>query len=103
MHKLVATAVCTLLGFTGIASAQTDSIVILTTYPATGSSSRATTILAPKLEEILGRDIRMEYDVGARGGVAVRPMKRRSSCQPSGIWRYCQPYRNPSVSIRSAI
>jgi tripartite-type tricarboxylate transporter receptor subunit TctC len=71
MHQLVAPAVCALLGFAGIASAQTDPIVVLTTYPATGSSSRATTLLAPKLEEFLGRDVQMEYDVGARGGVAA--------------------------------
>jgi hypothetical protein len=67
MHKLIALAVCSLLGFAGISSAQTDPIVVLTTYPETGSSSRATTILAPKPEEFLDRDIQMKYDVGVRG------------------------------------
>jgi tripartite-type tricarboxylate transporter receptor subunit TctC len=71
MHKLIATIVCSLLGFAGIASAQIDPVVILTTYPATGSSSRATTILAPKLEQFLGREIRMDYGVGVRAGVAA--------------------------------
>jgi tripartite-type tricarboxylate transporter receptor subunit TctC len=71
MHRLIATAVCSLLGFAGIASAQTDPIVILTTYPATGSSSRATTILAPRLEEFLGRDTQMDYGVGVQAGVAA--------------------------------
>ena len=68
MNKLSALWTCIFLGFTGIGSAQTDPLVILTTYPATGSSSRATTILAPKLEEFLARDIQIKYDVGARGG-----------------------------------
>ena len=71
MHKLIATVVCSLLGFAGIASAQTDPIVVLTTYPATGSSSRATTILAPKLGDFLELDIQMDYGVGVRAGVAA--------------------------------
>ena len=37
MHRLIPTVALGLIGYTGLATAQTESIVILTTYPATGS------------------------------------------------------------------
>ncbi len=69
MHRLVPTVALGLIGYTGIATAQTESVVILTTYPATGSSSTATTIIAPKLQEYLGREIEIDYGVGLQAGV----------------------------------
>ena len=69
MHRLIPTVALGLIGFTGLASAQTESIVILTTYPATGSSSTATRILAPKLQEHLGREIEIDYGAGLQAGV----------------------------------
>ena len=69
MHRLIQTLALGLVGFTGLASAQTESVVILTTYPATGSSSTATRIIAPKLQEYLGREIEIDYGVGLQAGV----------------------------------
>ena len=64
MRNLLSTLTLGLSVFTGPASAQPDAILILTTYPATGSSSTATTIIAPKLEEYLGREVAIDYGVG---------------------------------------
>lgn len=69
MHRLIPTLALGLVGYTGLATAQTESIVILTTYPATGSSSTATRIIAPKLQEYLGREIVIDYGVGLQAGV----------------------------------
>jgi len=69
MHRLIRTVALGLIGYTGLASAQTESVVILTTYPATGSSSTATRIIAPKLQEYLGREIVIDYGVGLQAGV----------------------------------
>ena len=71
MRRLLATITMSLLAYAGLASAQSDPILILTTYPATGSSSQATTIIAPKLEEYLGREVEIEYGVGVQAGVAA--------------------------------
>ena len=71
MRRLVTTVTLSLLAYAGLASAQSDPILILTTYPATGSSSQATTIIAPKLEEYLGREVEIEYGVGVQAGVAA--------------------------------
>ena len=69
MRRLIPTVALGLIGYTGLALAQTESVVILTTYPATGSSSTATRIIAPKLREYLGREIEIDYGVGLRAGV----------------------------------
>ena len=69
MHRLIPTMALGLIGYAGFVTAQTESIVILTTYPATGSSSTATTIIAPKLQEYLGREIEIDYGVGLQAGV----------------------------------
>ena len=69
MHRLIPTVALGLVGYTGLATAQTESIVILTTYPATGSSSTATRIIAPQLQEYLGREIEIDYGVGLQAGV----------------------------------
>ena len=69
MHRLIPTVAMGLIGYAGLVTAQTESIVILTTYPATGSSSTATTIIAPKLQEYLGREIEIDYGVGLQAGV----------------------------------
>ena len=69
MHRLIQTLALALVGYTGLSSAQTESVVILTTYPATGSSSTATRIIAPKLQEYLGREIEIDYGVGLQAGV----------------------------------
>ena len=71
MPKLFATLGIGLLACAGLASAQTDPIVILTTYPATGSSSQATAIVAPKIAEYLGREVVFDYAVGVQAGVAA--------------------------------
>lgn len=71
MGRLVQTPTLVLLVFSRLASAQPDAILILTTYPATGSSSTATTIIAPKLEEYLGREVAIDYGVGLQAGVAA--------------------------------
>ena len=59
------------LAYAGLADAQSEPILILTTYPATGSSSQATTIIAPKLQEYLGPEIEIDYGVGVQAGVAA--------------------------------
>ena len=59
------------LACAGLAFAQSEPIRILTTYPATGSSSTATTIIAPKLQEFLGREVVIDYGVGPQAGVAA--------------------------------
>ena len=67
------------LGFlvcSSLAFAQSEPIRILTTYPATGSSSTATTIIAPKLEEHLGREVEFDYGVGLQAGVAAPANER---------------------------
>ena len=67
------------LGFlvcSSLAFAQSEPIRILTTYPATGSSSTATTIIAPKLEEHLGREVVFDYGVGLQAGVAAPANER---------------------------
>lgn len=71
MRNLLPTLTLGLSVFTGFASAQSDPILVLTTYPATGSSSTATTIIAPKLEEYLGREVVLDYGVGLQAGVAA--------------------------------
>ena len=71
MCRLAQTLILGLLVYAGLASAQSESILILTTYPATGSSSTATTIIAPKLQEYLGREVEFDYDVGLQAGVAA--------------------------------
>lgn len=71
MRTIVSTLGLGLLACSGLASAQSDPILILTTYPATGSSSQATTILAPKIEEYLGREVEIDYGVGVQAGVAA--------------------------------
>ena len=69
MRKLTKILLPGFLVCTGLASAQTEPILILTTYPATGSSSTATTIIAPKLQEYLGREVVFDYGVGLQAGV----------------------------------
>lgn len=71
MRNFLLTLTLGLSVYAGLASAQTDPILILTTYPATGSSSTATTIIAPKLEEYLGREVVIDYGVGLQAGVAA--------------------------------
>ena len=71
MRRLFATLAMSLLAYAGLASAQSDPILILTTYPATGSSSQATTIIAPKLQEYLCREVEIDYGVGIQAGVAA--------------------------------
>ena len=71
MRNFLSALTLGLAGFAGLASAQSDPILILTTYPATGSSSTATTIIAPKLEEYLGREVVLDYGVGLQAGVAA--------------------------------
>ncbi len=71
MCRLAQTLILGLLVYSGLASAQSESILILTTYPATGSSSTATTIIAPKLQEYLGREVEFDYGVGLQAGVAA--------------------------------
>lgn len=71
MRNFLPTLTLGLSVYAGLASAQTDPILILTTYPATGSSSTATTIIAPKLEEYLGREVVIDYGVGLQAGVAA--------------------------------
>lgn len=69
MNRLIPAVALGLIGYTGLAPAQTESVVILTTYPATGSSSTATRIIAPQLQEYLGREIEIDYGVGLQAGV----------------------------------
>ena len=71
MRNFLSALTLGLAGLAGLASAQSDPILILTTYPATGSSSTATTIIAPKLEEYLGREVVLDYGVGLQAGVAA--------------------------------
>ena len=71
MRNFLSALTLGLAGLAGLASAQSDPILILTTYPATGSSSTATTIIAPKLEEYLGREVVFDYGVGLQAGVAA--------------------------------
>ena len=71
MCKLAKTITLGFLVCSGLAFAQSEPIRILTTYPATGSSSTATTIIAPKLEEHLGREVMFDYGVGLQAGVAA--------------------------------
>ena len=71
MRNFLSALTLGLAGLAGLASAQSDPILILTTYPATGSSSTATTIIAPKLEEFLGREVVFDYGVGLQAGVAA--------------------------------
>jgi tripartite-type tricarboxylate transporter receptor subunit TctC len=69
MKKLAGLLALCVLGLSGIACTQPDPIVILTTFGAPGSSSRATAIIVPKMAEYLGQDIEIEYGVGVQGGV----------------------------------
>lgn len=69
MSKPVLSFAVFLTVYTGLAFAQSEPIVILTTYPATGSSSTATTIIAPKLQEYLEREVEIDYGVGLQAGV----------------------------------
>ena len=71
MCRLAKTITLGFLVYSGLAFAQSEPILILTTYPATGSSSTATTIIAPKLEEHLGREVVFDYGVGLQAGVAA--------------------------------
>ena len=71
MCRLAKTITLGFLVCSGLAFAQSEPIRILTTYPATGSSSTATTIIAPKLEEHLGREVVFDYGVGLQAGVAA--------------------------------
>jgi len=71
MCRLAKTITLGFLVCSGLAFAQSEPIRILTTYPATGSSSTATTIIAPKLEEHLGREVEFDYGVGLQAGVAA--------------------------------
>jgi len=57
------------LGASGAACTQADPIVILTTFGAPGSSSRATAIIVPKMAEYLGQEVEIEYGVGVQAGV----------------------------------
>ena len=69
MHIRVQLLFLGLLAHAGLACAQSGPILILTTYPATGSSSTATTIIAPQLQEHLGREVVFDYGVGLQAGV----------------------------------
>lgn len=71
MRNFLLTLTLGLSVYAGLASGQSDPILILTTYPATGSSSTATTLIAPKLEEYLGREVVIDYGVGLQAGVAA--------------------------------
>ena len=71
MCRLAKTITLGFLVCSGLAFAQSEPVLILTTYPATGSSSTATTIIAPKLEEHLGREVEFDYGVGLQAGVAA--------------------------------
>ena len=71
MCRLAKTITLGFLVCSSLAFAQSEPIRILTTYPATGSSSTATTIIAPKLEEHLGREVVFDYGVGLQAGVAA--------------------------------
>ena len=71
MRRLIKLLTLSLLSCSSLAFAQSEPIRILTTYPATGSSSTATTIIAPKLEEHLGREVVFDYGVGLQAGVAA--------------------------------
>ncbi len=71
MRRLIEPLTFSLLFCSSLAFAQSDPIRILTTYPATGSSSTATTIIAPKLQEYLGREVEIDYGVGLQDGVAA--------------------------------
>jgi len=71
MCRLAKTIILGFLVWSGLAFAQSEPVLILTTYPATGSSSTATTILAPKLQEHLGREVVFDYGVGLQAGVAA--------------------------------
>ena len=71
MRRLMKLLALSLLSCSSLAFAQSEPIRILTTYPATGSSSTATTIIAPKLEEHLGREVMFDYGVGLQAGVAA--------------------------------
>jgi len=71
MCRLAKTIILGFLVWSGLAFAQSEPVLILTTYPATGSSSTATTIIAPKLEEHLGREVEFDYGVGLQAGVAA--------------------------------
>ena len=71
MRRLIKLLTLSLLSCSSLAFAQSEPILILTTYPATGSSSTATTIIAPKLEEHLGREVMFDYGVGLQAGVAA--------------------------------
>ena len=71
MCRLANTITLGFLVCSSLAFAQSEPVLILTTYPATGSSSTATTILAPKLQEHLGREVVFDYGVGLQAGVAA--------------------------------
>ena len=69
VRKLAQTFGLLILGLASSACTQPDPIVILTTFGAPGSSSRATAIIVPKMAEYLGQDVEIEYGVGVQAGV----------------------------------
>ena len=66
-----ALATCALLTYSGLAAAQNDPMVFLTTFSEVGSSSRTATIITPKLEEYLQRSIELQYNAGAHAAVGA--------------------------------
>ena len=69
MKRVAGLLTLCILSLFGAACTQTDPVVILTTFGAPGSSSRATAIIVPKMAEYLGRDVEIEYGVGVQRGV----------------------------------
>jgi len=68
-QSAVMALLCASLTYSGLAIAQAEPMVFLTTYQAVGSSSRTASIIKPKLEEYLQRPIELEFGAGARAAL----------------------------------
>jgi tripartite-type tricarboxylate transporter receptor subunit TctC len=62
-----------LLCFFGTSSAQEEAMVFLTSHSAAGSSGVAAAIMAPRIEEYLGRPVEFKYNQGASAAVGDAP------------------------------
>ena len=62
-------AICGFLPYSVSAVAQGDSITLLTTYNATGFSSRTSSIMAPKLEEYFEQPIEIQFQTATQVAV----------------------------------
>jgi tripartite-type tricarboxylate transporter receptor subunit TctC len=70
MRKLFLMAAgCVCLPYSGNVMAQGDAITLLTTYNATGFSSRTSSIMAPKLEEFFQLPVEVEFQTATQVAV----------------------------------